>query len=145
MADIFGYEQNTKNNQIVSSDFSLITIGGGTQSLMQDFRANYGQKIEEVKSLGDPQIYWLTGSPAGSIEASKLVGTGQFFEGWVGDCGRINNAQLNQVGAGKCGVQGTGSLSFTGAVTESVGVSLQSQQQTMTQNVKIRISGMAGT
>ena len=140
MADLFGYNRSgAALGQVASSEFAAVNIGGKL-ALVQSAEVSYSQQVDEVKAVGDSNVYWLPGRPTGSINVSKLVGTGGFFSGWgQGQCGQINALSVNLVG-GNCGFSGGGSLSFTGAVVETFSLSMNSQNQTISETANIKVA-----
>ena len=143
MADIFGYNNSVRSEgQVASSEFASITAGK-KQSLVQNVTASYGQTVTPVNQLGDTQIYWITGQPQGSLEITKLVGSSGFFDGWKGlDCGKISNLAVN-INGDRCGFSGSGNLTFTGGVIESVSVTLGTQRLTVSENCKIKVASLS--
>ena len=140
MADLFGYTRSGNSlGQVASSEFAAVNVGGKL-ALVQSANVSYAQQIDEVKAVGDSNIYWIPGRPSGSISVTKLVGTGGFFSGWnAGQCGQINSLSVNLQG-GSCGFSGSGSLSFTGAVIESFSLELNSQSQTISETAQIKVA-----
>jgi len=142
MADLFGYTKSGNAiGQVASNEFATVNVGGKL-ALAQSVRVDYTQKIDEVRALGDSNIYWVPGRASGNIDISKLVGTGGFFSDWgVGACGAINGISVN-LGGGAC-FSGGGNLSFTGAVAESFTLDMNSQQQTISESCKIRVASIS--
>lgn len=140
MADLFGYNRTGASlGQVASSEFAAVNVGGKL-ALVQSANVTYAQQIDEVKAIGDSNIYWLPGRPSGSIQCSKLVGTGGFFSGWnQGQCGQIQAMSVNLSG-GNCGFTGGGSLSFTGAVIEQFSLEMSSQNQTISESAQIKVA-----
>ena len=143
MADIFGYDKPAKSSgQVASADFALVSVGS-KNALVQSVEASYTQKIEEVTQVGDTQIYWLPGKPSGAVSISKLVGSGGFLSGWsLSDCGKISSANV-KVNGGRCGFTGSGTLSFSGGVVETVSIRLGSQQQTIAETINMRVASLS--
>ncbi len=140
MADLFGYNRSgTSLGQVASSEFAAVNIGGKL-ALVQSAEVTYAQQIDEVKAVGDSNIYWLPGRPSGSINVTKLVGSGGFFDGFTaGTCGQISGVSVNLSG-GECGFSGAGSLSFTGAVIQQFSLSMSSQNQTISETAQIKVA-----
>jgi hypothetical protein len=148
MADIFGYDKPANSSgQVASSDFAAITIGS-KNSLVQNVTASYTQRVEEITQVGDSQIYWLPGSPQGKLDVDKLVGVGKFFEGWqLDNCGKIASASVSLGGGGsnKCNLAGSGTISFAGAVVESVSIKLGSQQKTIGETISVKVTSLSAS
>lgn len=140
MADLFGYNRSGSSlGQVASSEFAGVNVGGKL-ALVQQVNVDYTQQIDEVKAVGDSNIYWLPGRPSGNISVDKLVGTGGFFSGWsTGQCGQINSLSVNLSG-GSCGFSGSGSLSFTGAVVETFSLQMSAQNQTISETARIKVA-----
>lgn len=139
MADLFGYSRSGNAiGEVASNEFCTVNIGGKL-ALAQNVSTSYTQKIDEVRALGDSNIYWVPGRPSGQISISKLVGTGGFFSGWnPGACGVINGLSVS-LGGGAC-FKGSGSLSFTGAVAETFSLEMNSQNQTISESCQIKVA-----
>lgn len=141
MADLFGYNRDGASlGQVASSEFAFVSIGGGKSALVQSFSVTYSQQIDDVKAVGDSNIYWVPGRPTGSINTSKLVGPGGFFSGWsTGQCGQLSSVGVNLSG-GNCGFSGSGNLQFTGAVVEQFSLEMSSGNQTISESAQIRVA-----
>lgn len=148
MADIFGYNTNVKSTgQIASADFASVTVGGTVANseggaLVQSLSISYQQRLEEIMQVGSPQIHWLPGRPSGSVEISKLVGSGGFFKDWQGECGIITPVSVS-VSGGECGFSGNGSLKVDLAIVERVQMQMDSSKQTIASSASIRIAGLS--
>jgi hypothetical protein len=141
MADLFGYNRTGNAiGQVASSEYASVNVGGKL-ALVQSVNVTYTQQIDEVKAVGDSNVYWIPGRPSGTINVSKLVGQGSFFQGWsAGQCGRIDSLSIN-VGGGVCGFSsGGGGLSFTGAVVETFSLEMSSQAHTVTETASIKVA-----
>lgn len=151
MSDVFSYKNNiATEGQIASSDFARIAIGAGEENaLVQSCSVTYGQAIEEVTQVGSTQIFWMPGRPRGNISIGTLVGSGGFLTEWEDECGKIETASIKiGVGAGgddtqACGFEGTGTLTFEGAIVESLTVNVQTGQRTIAQGAQIRVASMS--
>lgn len=142
MADLFGYTKSGNAiGQVASNEFATVNVGGKL-ALAQNVTVQYQQKIDEVRALGDSNIYWVPGRASGSINISKLVGTGGFFSGWgIGACGAVNGISVS-LGGSAC-FSGGGNLSFTGAVAESFSLEMNSQSQTISETCMIRVASIS--
>jgi hypothetical protein len=140
MADLFGYSRTGNAiGQVASAEYAAVNVGGKL-ALVQSVEVSYQQQIDEVKAVGDSNVYWVPGRPSGTINVSKLVGTGGFFKDWSqGQCGEITSLSVNLNG-GNCGFSGSGSLSFTGAVVETFSLSMSAQQHTVSETAAIRVA-----
>lgn len=147
MSDFFGYSRTgAAHAQIVSSEYAKITIGGQV-SLVQSFQAAYQQELRPVFSVGDPNLYWVTGHPQGTITISRMVGNGGFFDafGGGGDCGRISTLSVSATRGQACAAANTssgGNLRFRGAIIQSVNLNMQSGRVEIIEGASIRVTGM---
>lgn len=141
MADLFGYSrEGNALGQVASAEYAAVNIGEKL-GLVQSVELSYTQQIDEVKAVGDSNVYWIPGRPSGSITVAKLVGTGGFFKNWDADqCGVINSLSVNLTNGGQCGFTGSGSISFTGAVVETFSLSMSSQQHTVSETAVIKVA-----
>jgi hypothetical protein len=146
MADLFGYNNNVRlSGDIASSDFAIVSVGeGGRKAMVQDCRVTYQQQIEEVTQVGDSSVYWMMGRPQGRVSVSSLVGSGGFFSGWKGECGKIGTGSVNITG-GQCGFNGSGRLAFSAGVVESLNAQVTTGRQTISQGAEIRTGSMRGS
>lgn len=140
MADLFGYSRTGNAiGQVASAEYASVNVGGKL-ALVQDVNVTYQQQIDEVKAVGDSNVYWIPGRPSGSINVTKLVGTGGFFSGWTaGQCGEISSLSVNLTG-GQCGFSGSGNLSFSGAVAESFSLTMNAQNHTVSESAQIKVA-----
>lgn len=142
MADIFGYSREVQSDSIVSSDFAKISVGGQI-GLVQQFNATYQRRIEPRFEVGSSNLYWVHGQPQGSIQLSKLVGTGGLLEGIsLEQCGKIDSVSLDITGGGACAPGGQGSLSFSGAMVQSINFVAQASNLDITTGVTILCAEM---
>lgn len=140
MADLFGYSRTGNAiGQVASAEYASINVGGKL-ALVQSVNVNYQQQIDEVKAVGDSNVYWIPGRPSGSITVEKLVGTSGFFKDWsAGQCGEITSLSVS-INGGACGFSGGGNLSFTGAVVETFTLSMNSQAHTVSESASIKVA-----
>lgn len=145
MRDFLGYERNARSDgQVASSEFAIVSIGG-RQSLVQNIGIQYGQTIETVTQVGDPNLYWMPGRAQGSVNCTKLVGANGFLSGWRGtECGKITPMSVSVAG-GKCGFSGNGNLTFDGGIIESVNINLSSSTLQISESVNIRVASLSAS
>jgi len=84
MADIFGYDRGAKAKQVFSSentrlDFATGGAGidaaaGGGGWLVQNWKVDYQQQVQEVFELGSNALYWVKGRPQGAGSISRVIG-----------------------------------------------------------------------
>lgn len=143
MQDIFNYNRTSRSaGQVASSEFAVVSMGG-RQSLVQQVSVQYGQQITPITQIGDVNIYLLPGRAQGTVNCTKLVGSGGFLAGWRNrECGKITPMSVNMAGS-RCGFTGRGSLSFDGGIIENVQITLSSEQLQISESVTIRIASMS--
>ena len=145
MADIFGYNR-TGNSfaQIVSSEYATVSIGsGGKGNLLQSFQASYQQDLRPFFSIGDPNLYWVSGFPQGQVDFERAVAGSGFFEGLKGNCGIINNVTVNATQGQQCAEGGGGgSVAFGGAIVQAVRFSMRAGQTEVIEGATIRVTNM---
>ncbi len=146
MSDIFGYNRSgDPYAQIVSSEFASVSIGGtGSGNLLQSVNASYQQDLRPFFSIGDPNLYWVSGFPQGQVDFDRAVSTGGFFQGLKGRCGVISNIAINATQGQRCAtVGGGGAVTFGGAIVQSVRLQLQAGRAEVIEGATIRISQLS--
>lgn len=144
--EFFGY-QRTGNAiaQVVSSEYATISAGGGAVSLVQQVQADYQQEIRAVFAVGDPNLYWVTGHPQGTIQVVRMAGKTGFFSSFRGgQCGRIDSLSINATQGLVCaeGVGGGGTISFTGALIQGLQLNMQAGRVEIMEGVTIRTASL---
>jgi len=144
MIDFWGYNRQVKaNDQVVSSEFCNLTLGGGRMALLQNLSVQYGREIQSIFQIGDPSIYWLSGNAQGNISADRLVGKDGFlkyFNNLSDTCGVVKPIQISLGGDGKCSVVGKGSINFQDGIVEQVQIGTQAGSLRITEGFNIRIA-----
>lgn len=143
MADVLGYEQSVKmQGAIAQANMAHITVNGGACTLAQSITMDYQNQIQDVQAIGDTSIYWVPGSPSGSMSVTKLTSDSGFFSGWTGGtCGHINSANVN-ISGNRCNFNGQATLSFSEGIIERLGISINAGQQTITETMSARMTNM---
>ena len=144
--EFFGY-QRTGNAiaQVVSSEFATVSAGGGQISLVQQVQVDYQQEIRPVFAVGDPNLYWVTGHPQGTVQIVRMAGKTGFFSAFKsGKCGRIDSLSVNATQGLVCaeGVGGGGTLSFTGAIVQGVQLNMQAGRVEIMEGVTVRVASL---
>lgn len=138
MADIFGYTRDVKEREIVSSDYAAVDIGEGRLGLVQQWQAGYQHKVEPRFETGSNALYWVNGQPMGQLQVQSLVGRGGFLAGFgntgAAACGALKTLIISSDGEGNCGISGGGSLAFSGAVIQGIGLTAQAGNLDIGQN-----------
>lgn len=145
MSDFFNYNR-TGNSfaQIVGSEFSTISVGGGGGNLMQTFQWTYQQDLRAFFAIGDPNLYWIQGFPQGSITFERAVGAGGFYKGLSGKCGVINNVTLSATQGAPCATGGGGgTVVFGGAIVQSLSGRIQAGQSEVIEGATIRVTSLS--
>ena len=129
MSDIFGYNKDIKEREIISSDYAAIDIGEGRLGLVQQWTAGYQHRVEPRFETGSSALYLVNGQPMGNISVNSLVGRRGFLAGFGADgsaaCGDLKTVIVSADGDGQCGISEGGSLSFSGTVIQSIQITAQ--------------------
>jgi len=143
MIDIFGHNRTARSaGEIASSEFAAISVGG-QNALVQNFQANYTQQVDQIFEVGDTNIHFVPGRASGTINVTKLVGSGGFFSIWRGNtCGRITPVSV-RVDGGKCGFTGSARLNFDGGIIQSFSLSMNAQQLQIAESASILVASMS--
>jgi hypothetical protein len=84
MPDIYGYKRNPKPSGVVSTEESILTIGGGMGPpnpafnglMIQNWQVQYQQDVQELFELGSSALYWVKSRPQGQGTIARVVGPG---------------------------------------------------------------------
>lgn len=143
--DVFNQQIDTRTSgSIASSEFAKVTLNGGSAgSLMQQVSIQYQQQIERVTELGGTHIYWIPGKPEGTMQVSRVVGDGGFFEGWSsGKCGIMESMGVNVKG-GRCGFNGSGGLLFENGVANQFSADIATERYTIRESMTVRFGKLS--
>ncbi len=142
MPSIFGTTRTAKaSGEMASSEFAKVTLGGET-SLGQSVNGAYTRQIQTIFELGNPNVYWIGGHENGTLSLGRLVGKNGFFGNLeVGSCGEITPVGVD-VTSGTC-TTGSGGLSISDAVVESVGFQLTAGELQIGETVSIRFASLS--
>ena len=147
MSAFFGYNRTgSPIAQVVSSEFATVTVGGSVVSLIQSFSAQYQQDIRPLFAVGDPNLYFVTGHPQGTVQVMRASGKTGFLAAFRGgSCGRIDSITISATQGQPCatGVSGAGRATFTGGIVASVGIAMQAGRVEIFESVDIRVAGMS--
>lgn len=140
--DFFGYNRVTKaTNQLSSSEFAILTVGSRV-NLCQQTTATYSQEIRPIYEVGAPSVVWVTGHASGTVGFGRLAGSDGFFANLRNTaCGQISPVSINS-GAGSC-FTGSGTLNFSGAVIESVTLTISAGAIEITEAATLRVASMS--
>jgi hypothetical protein len=75
--DIFGYKRNPKPKGVFSLEDSLLILGkvGKAEGyLIQDWRLDYAQDVQELFEIGSNALYWQKSRPRGNGTLRRIVG-----------------------------------------------------------------------
>lgn len=145
--EFFGYERTGDSiAQVISSEFATITLAGAEVSLVQQVSGEYKQEVRPVYSIGDPNIYWVTGHPSGVIQIQRLCGKTGFLSAFRGGrCGRIDSITVNATKGQVCanGAGGGGRATFTGGMISSVGFAMQAGRTEIYESATIMVASLS--
>lgn len=147
MTEFFGYERSgNPTAQIISSEFAIISLGGAQVSLAQSIDGIYQQEVRPVMSIGDPNIYWVTGHPQGTVQLQRLCGKTGFLSAFQGGrCGRIESVTVSATRGQVCAdaAGGGGRATFTGGVIQQVGFSMKAGAAEIFESAVIKVASLS--
>jgi hypothetical protein len=76
-SDVFGYKRNPKPRGVFSTEDSKLTFGDVSNPigyLVQNWRVNYTQQVQELFEIGSNALYWSKGRPAGQGALGRVIG-----------------------------------------------------------------------
>jgi hypothetical protein len=139
--DFFGYNREIgSTNQLSSSEFAALTVGDKV-NLCQNVTASYQQEVRPIYEVGNPSIFFVSGHASGSVTFGRLAGEGNFFSNIRNNtCGQIAPVSINSEGSA-C-FAGSGSLNFSGAVINSVSLTINAAQVEINEQVGMVVASM---
>lgn len=140
--DFFGYNRTVgSSNQLSSSEFAALTVGSRVM-LCQSVNATYQQEVRPIYEVGNPSIFFVPGHASGTINFSRLASEGGFFAQLrENNCGQVTPVSINSSG-GAC-FAGSGNLSFSGAVINSVSLTMNSGAVEITEQANLLVASMS--
>lgn len=149
-ADIFGYDRNVNTKSILSTNECVLDFGAGKVALVQTAQLQYGHEISQVTETGSADIYFVTGSPSGSLQVDGIVGKNGFFDGFgLGDqaCGELKTLSITAVSNGDCTVkiEKNNGLRLEGALLQGLGLTISVRDHQVTQTAKFSIGKLSRT
>lgn len=130
--DIFGYNRQVIEKQIVSADNVSFDLGEGKISLVQSATIDYEHQIQPVFEVGSSSMFFVNGQPSGVMRFATLVGKEGFFHGLnLGNqaCGTLNTISANIVdnSDGSCDIEvnKNNTLKVEGAILKSISLQIQ--------------------
>ena len=125
MLDIFGYDREVKDKEILSSDNISMDLGEGKIALLQQVTAQYDHQIKPVYEVGSSALYFVNGQPMGSISFANIVGKSGFFNGFgLGGqaCGELKTISINAVADSNCDyeIERNSTIKFEGAILKQI-------------------------
>lgn len=141
MQDFFGINRTVgSSNQLSSSEYATLTVGG-VVNLCQNVNTNYQQEVRPLYEVGNPSIYFIPGHASGTVSFSRLAGEGNFFANLRDtQCGQISPVSINSTGGG-C-FTGSGALNFSGAILQSVSLTISTGAIEITEQANILVASM---
>lgn len=156
--DIFNYKRDPKPFGVFSSENSILTFAdmdtAGRAYLVQDWRINYTQNVQELFEIGSNRIFWVKGRPQGEGAIGRIVGGvkggERFFPKDAYDiCDGGATATIKAVG-GHCdtssGIERMdkgANFTISGLVVTSFGFQMQSQNVMLQENYGFRFAHLS--
>ena len=130
--DIFNYDVDVKEKQIVAARNAALDLGNGKIALVQTFQGSYGHQVEPVYEAGSSSVYFVNGNPQGSFTYTTLVGTDGWFANIIDAkgkaCAELKTVNIDLTNANEvCDVQVSmnTNLKMEGVLLQQIGFSLQ--------------------
>lgn len=147
MNEFFGYERTGNSMaQVISSEYATVSLAGAEVSLVQSVNADYQQEVRPVMAIGDPNLYWVSGHPQGTVQIQRMCGKTGFLSAFRGGrCGRIDSMMVNATRGQVCadGVTGGGRAVFTGGILMGVGFNMRAGQTEIFETATIRVASLS--
>lgn len=129
--DKFGYDRTvTGPGTVMTGDFALLDLGGRV-GLAQGVSITYSQNVQQIREVGDADVFLTTGDPVGQLSTNTWVSKAGFFTNLPqGTCGSVEQAVVSLGGKGNCAtVNSQSAVHMSGIVAQSYGVQLQAGNQ----------------
>lgn len=132
--DIFGYDVDVKEKQVVAARNAALDLGDGRIALVQSMEGSYGHQAQTVYEAGSSSVYFVNGNPTGTFTYSTLVGTDGWFAGIVnksGLCATLRSINVDLTSSdSNCDVQVTSkaNVKFEGAMLRQISFGINAQQ-----------------
>lgn len=129
--DIFGYDVDVKEKQVVAARNAALDLGDGRIALVQSMQGSYGHQHQTVFEAGSSSVYFVSGNPQGTFGYSTLVGTDGWFAGIVnktGLCATLRSINVDLTGTdSNCDVQvkSKANVKFEGGLLRQIGFQVQ--------------------
>lgn len=130
--DIFNYDVDVKEKQIVAARNAALDLGNGKIALVQTFQGSYGHQVEPVYEAGSSSVYFVNGNPQGTFTYTTLVGTDGWFANIIDAkgkaCAELKTVNIDLTNANEdCDVQVSmnTNLKMEGVLLQQIGFSLQ--------------------
>lgn len=130
--DIFNYDVDVKERQIVAARNAALDLGDGKISLVQSFQGSYGHTVEPVYEAGSSSVYFINGNPMGQFDFTTLVGTNGWFANIIDAkgkaCAELKTINIDFTNANEdCDVQVTvnTNLKMEGVILKQIGFAVQ--------------------
>ena len=140
MADIFGYNRTGASDVFVADKSKLTIVGVSGADLIQSWSISYQQSITPIYEVGSSRLFWAKGNPVGEGSIARIVGT-TFLSMTSGICDKGTTITITNA-SGACSGDGI-SLTCTGAICTSVGVSAQAGNPTVSQSVTFQFASLS--
>ena len=132
--DIFGYDVDVKEKQIVAARNAALDLGDGRIALVQSIEGVYNHQTSTVYEAGSTSVYFVNGNPQGALTYQTLVGTDGWFSGIVnksGLCATIRSINVDLLGNADSNcdvlVKSKANIKFEGALLEQLSFTITAQ------------------
>ena len=140
MTDIFGYNRTGASDVFVADKSKLTIVGVSGADLIQSWSVSYTQSITPIYEVGSSRLFWAKGNPVGQGSIARIVG--KTFLSMTSDiCDKGTTITITNA-SGACSGGGI-SLTCTGAICTSVGVSAQAGNPTVSQSVTFQFASLS--
>ena len=131
--DIFSYEVDVKEKQIVAARNAALDLGDGKLALVQSMEGSYGHTVQSIYEAGSSSVYFVHGNPIGNFRYSTLIGTNGWFDGFPmsGACASLRTINIDLLSENEdCDVEVkmNTNLKFEGAILTQVSFTITSGQ-----------------
>lgn len=150
-SDVFAYKRNPKPAGVLSTDDSILIIGGANSAnrafLVQQWSVTYSQQVEELFEIGSNKIYWKKGRPTGQGSIARIVGAGTgsavsggLFPQDAFDVCNGGATMMMKVRSGACTATPDVTFNISGVVVAQVGYQCQVDDAQVGESISWRFS-----
>ncbi len=139
MADIFGYNRTGASDVFVADKSKLTIVGVEGVDLIQNWSIQYTQSIQPIYEVGSSRLFWAKGNPIGQGSIARIIGT-TFLSMTSDICDKGTTVVISNA-SGACSGGGI-SLTCSGAICTSVGVSAQAGNPTVSESIGFQFAAL---